>query len=99
MLKKRTHQGAFREAAMDEEMSDFDSDDEMNEKDGFNSHCGLRTISEKVLQVLLEKRTTTYKQVSDFITNSEAERLNLLDTPANGFGGMPAPPNGMKVDH
>ena len=90
---------------MDEEMSDFDSDDEMNEKDGFNSHCGLRTISEKVLGVLLEKRTTTYKQVSDFITNSEAERLNLLDTPhpeqrmgANGFGGMPAP-NGMKVDH
>ena len=48
MLKKRTHGGAFGEA-MDDEMSDYDSDDEMNEKDGFNSHCGLRTISEKVL--------------------------------------------------
>ena len=65
---------------MADDMSDYDSDDDINDKDGFNSHCGLRTISEKVLQVLLEKRTTTYKQVSDFITNSEAQRLNLLDT-------------------
>ena len=59
MLKKRGG-GVFREA-MVEEMSDFDSEEDLNDKDGFNSHCGLRTISEKVLQVLLEKRTTTYK--------------------------------------
>ena len=50
----------FREALVDE-ISEFESDDDLIDKDGFNSHCGLRTISEKVLQVLLEKRTTTYK--------------------------------------
>ena len=75
MIKKRGYKDT-----MADDMSDYDSDDDINDKDGFNSHCGLRTISEKVLQVLLEKRTTTYKQVSDFITNSEAQRLNLLDT-------------------
>ena len=74
MIKKR----GYKEAMADD-MSDYDSDDDINDKDGFNSHCGLRTISEKVLQVLLEKRTTTYKQVSDYITSNEAQRLALDD--------------------
>ena len=64
MLKKQRSTtgggGMFREALVDE-ISEFESDDDLIDKDGFNSHCGLRTISEKVLQVLLEKRTTTYK--------------------------------------
>ena len=59
--------------------SDCDDDDDMG-KDVFNTHCGLRTISEKVLQVLLEKRTTTYKQVSDYITNSEAQKLTFYES-------------------
>jgi len=32
-----------------------------------------------VLRVLLEKRTTTYKQVSDLITASEARKLALVE--------------------
>jgi len=60
--------------------SEIDDDDEEIQKDMFNTHCGLRTISEKVLQVLLEKRTTTYKQVSDYITNSEAQKLTYLES-------------------
>lgn len=63
------------------------SDDEMDEEDGDDQDgdkfwCGLRTISERVLQVLLEKRTTTYKQVSDMITNDEAQKLSFLEAGA-----------------
>ena len=36
--------------------SEEEDDDEDIQKDAFNTHCGLRTISEKVLQVLIEKR-------------------------------------------
>ena len=32
---------------------------------------GLRTISERVLQVLLENKQTTYKAVSDMVTKAE----------------------------
>ena len=52
--------------------SDDEDDEDCDENDGDKFWCGLRTISERVLQVLLEKRTTTYKQVSDMITNDEA---------------------------
>ena len=73
---------------MGDEVSDSENEDDIGERE-FNSHCGLRTISEKVLQVLLEKRRTTYKEVSDFITNSEAQRLNLIEFPLDqrSFGG------------
>jgi len=52
----------------------------------------LRTISEKVLKVLLEKRTTTYKQVSDIITTVEAKKLavELSDYDLNVGGKCPA---------
>ena len=40
-----------------EKLIESDGDDE--DKDA--GQCGLRTISEKVLTVLLEKHTTTYK--------------------------------------
>lgn len=75
VLKKRS----FKET-MGDEIFDSENEDDIDERE-FNSHCGLRTISEKVLQVLLEKRRTTYKEVSDFITNSEAQRLNLIEFP------------------
>ena len=45
MIRKRI---GYKDALADD-MSDYDSDDDLNDKDGFNSHCGLRTISEKVL--------------------------------------------------
>ena len=41
--------------------SDDEDEEEGEEQDGDKFWCGLRTISERVLQVLLEKRTTTYK--------------------------------------
>ena len=47
--------------------SESESDDEI-QHDPFNNSLGLRTISEKVLRVLVNKGTTTYKQVSDLIT-------------------------------
>ena len=67
ILKKRK----FYEA-MGGIRSDDEEDEDCDEQDGDKFWCGLRTISERVLQVLLEKRTTTYKQVSDMITNDEA---------------------------
>lgn len=61
----------------DEEEEDCEEHDQ--DQDGDKFWCGLRTISERVLQVLLEKRTTTYKQVSDMITNDEAQKLSFLE--------------------
>ena len=75
LLKKRS----FKET-MGDDQSESEVENEQEDME-FNSHCGLRTISEKVLTVLLEKRRTTYKEVSDYITNSEAQRLNLLEPP------------------
>ncbi len=64
---------------VDETEEDNDQEPGDNEK----YWVGLRTISEKVLQVLLEKRTTTYKQVSDLITNDEAQKLSFLEAGDN----------------
>lgn len=64
--------------------SDDEDDEDCDENDGDKFWCGLRTISERVLQVLLEKRTTTYKQVSDMITNDEAQKLSFLEAGEEG---------------
>ena len=64
-------------------LDDSDSDNDREPGENEKYWVGLRTISEKVLQVLLEKRTTTYKQVSDLITNDEAQKLSFLEAGDN----------------
>ena len=68
-LRKRTYNEAYEERAVENFDDSFDSEDEDGDEALINTHHGLRNISEKVLEVLLEKRTTTYKEVSDIITN------------------------------
>ena len=67
----------FSKAIGGESGAHLDSDEDSDDKEA--GQCGLRNISEQVLQVLLEKHSTTYKQVSDFITNTEAHRIALDD--------------------
>ena len=57
VLKKRSFAEAFGSKGNNDmdNYSDSEDDDDAG-KDMFNTHCGLRTISEKVLQVLLQKR-------------------------------------------
>ena len=51
--------------------------------------------------MLLEKHTTTYKQVSDYITSNEAQRLALAEASGNGPYGQVvlAAQKDEKVDH
>jgi len=81
VLKKRKYYAAMGAGA---NRSDDEDDEDCDENDGDKFWCGLRTISERVLQVLLEKRTTTYKQVSDMITNDEAQKLSFLEAGEEG---------------
>ena len=75
----------FSKAIGEQALSDSDESDEDKE----NDKCGLRNISEKVMQVLLEKHTTTYKEVSDFITSNEAEKLELGEATQTGpYGNL-----------
>ena len=78
LLKKRSFNSAFDKVAVEKLEESFDSEEEDGDEALLNTHHGLRSISEKVLEVLLEKRTTTYKQVSDIITGQETEKLALL---------------------
>ena len=72
--KKRTFSKMIGKNVAENDNSDSEDD---NEKE--QGQTGLRTISEKVLSVLLDKHTTTYKEVSDFITTSENKKLSLTD--------------------
>ena len=80
LLKKRSFNSAFDKVAVEKLEESFDSEEEDGDEALLNTHHGLRSISEKVLEVLLEKRTTTYKQVSDIITGQETEKLALLQS-------------------
>ena len=78
--KQANKKRLFAKAIGEQVLSDSDESDEDKE----NDKCGLRNISERVMQVLLEKHTTTYKQVSDFITSNEAEKLALGEATQTG---------------
>ena len=96
--KKRVFSKAFDGESRPQLISDDDSD----EKEA--GQCGLRNISEQVLQVLLEKHSTTYKQVSDFITSTEAHRIELEDKTekqisyGRGIAGMDDVEQNLKKD-
>ena len=44
--------------------------------DDIEGKHGLRTIAQLVLQVLFDKKTTTYKEVSDIVTCNELNKEN-----------------------